>query len=85
MLSEQLYIGTIPVDVLSFQEALDAVARLVNRREGGFIFTPNVDHVVLAEDQEELRRAYASPTACPSSGPATCSGGRSRRRSPDRT
>ena len=58
MRPEQLFIGTIPVDVLTFQGALDAIAGLVKRREGGFVFTPNVDHVVLAEDNEELRTAY---------------------------
>jgi N-acetylglucosaminyldiphosphoundecaprenol N-acetyl-beta-D-mannosaminyltransferase len=32
---------------------------MVAGRRGGYVFTPNVDHVVLAEDLAELRQAYA--------------------------
>jgi N-acetylglucosaminyldiphosphoundecaprenol N-acetyl-beta-D-mannosaminyltransferase len=47
------------VDPLSFGEALDAIEALVDAREGGAVFTPNVDHVVTAEDSEAFRAAYA--------------------------
>lgn len=40
-------------------EALRAIARLVDSEVGGFVFTPNVDHVVMAEDIDELATAYA--------------------------
>jgi N-acetylglucosaminyldiphosphoundecaprenol N-acetyl-beta-D-mannosaminyltransferase len=43
---------------LTFPEALDAVAGLVAAGEGGYIVTPNVDHVVQAEHSEEIRAAY---------------------------
>src|SRR5450432_4105838 len=40
--------------------ALEAIASLVARQRGGTIFTPNVDHVVLASEDEDFRRAYAA-------------------------
>lgn len=51
-------IGHIEIDVLTFVEALDEVERLVNARQGGTVFTPNVDHVVNAEKNERFRSAY---------------------------
>ena len=55
---KRLQLGKIPIDVLSFAEALDAVDRLVEAREGGFVFTPNVDHIVTVEDNPEFEAAY---------------------------
>jgi len=49
----------VPVDRVTFGEALDAVAELVRLRRGGTVFTPNVDHVVMADEDDRLRRAYA--------------------------
>jgi N-acetylglucosaminyldiphosphoundecaprenol N-acetyl-beta-D-mannosaminyltransferase len=54
----QLRIGDIWVDVLSFADALVEVERLVDRKQGGAVFTPNVDHVVKASSNEAFRRAY---------------------------
>ncbi len=51
--------GAIWVDALTAGEALGAVERLVERGAGGAVFTPNVDHVVLAERDPDLRAAYA--------------------------
>jgi N-acetylglucosaminyldiphosphoundecaprenol N-acetyl-beta-D-mannosaminyltransferase len=51
-------IGTIEVDRLTFDGALDAIEELVRRRQGGAVFTPNVDHVVLADEDLEFRNAY---------------------------
>jgi len=55
----RLRIGHLPIDVLSFQEALDSIAVLVESRQGGFVVTPNVDHIVLAERHLGFREAYA--------------------------
>ena len=55
----RLAIGHVPVDVVTLDGALDAIARLVEARRGGAVFTPNVDHVVKAERDAELRAAYA--------------------------
>jgi len=54
----RLRIGRVWVDVLSFSEALRAVEALVDARQGGSVFTPNVDHLVKAEMNPDFRRAY---------------------------
>jgi N-acetylglucosaminyldiphosphoundecaprenol N-acetyl-beta-D-mannosaminyltransferase len=53
-------LGRLWIDALGFAEALDAVEALVRAREGGAVFTPNVDHVVTAEDDEPFCAAYAA-------------------------
>lgn len=55
----QVRIGHIWIDDLRFQEAIEAIAALVQRGAGGAVFTPNVDHVVTAEDDSAFRSAYA--------------------------
>ena len=52
-------LGQLAIDPLTQQEALDAIARLVAARTGGMVFTPNVDHVILAQDDARFRSAYA--------------------------
>jgi N-acetylglucosaminyldiphosphoundecaprenol N-acetyl-beta-D-mannosaminyltransferase len=51
-------IGRIYAHAVTFAEALDEVARLVADQRGGYIVTPNVDHVVQAEHNDELRAVY---------------------------
>ncbi len=55
----RLRIGKVPIDVLSFAEAVEAVTRLVEAKQGGFVFTPNVDHVVTVDEHPEFEAAYA--------------------------
>lgn len=55
----RLCIGHIPIDRLGFDDALSAVAELVDAGRGGVVYTPNVDHIVMAEDDEDFRDAYA--------------------------
>ena len=55
-------IGKLDVDVLTFADAVHAITALVENQRGGRIFTPNVDHVVLAETDERVRQAYARAT-----------------------
>lgn len=50
--------GEIWVDGFTFDAALAALERLVERRRGGAVFTPNVDHVVVASQDRRLREAY---------------------------
>jgi N-acetylglucosaminyldiphosphoundecaprenol N-acetyl-beta-D-mannosaminyltransferase len=50
--------GRLWVDALTFDGALAAVRALVERGTGGAVFTPNVDHIVMAETDASLRRAY---------------------------
>ena len=54
----QVRIGHLWIDALDFAGALDAIDALVGRGQGGSVFTPNVDHVVTAEDDPALRAAY---------------------------
>ena len=42
-------IGSVGIDVLTRPQMLDALTALVEARDGGTIFTPKVDHIVLAE------------------------------------
>jgi N-acetylglucosaminyldiphosphoundecaprenol N-acetyl-beta-D-mannosaminyltransferase len=39
-------------------EAIDAIDDLVVRGQGGMVFTPNVDHIVIAEEDARFRSAY---------------------------
>ncbi len=50
--------GRLWVDALAFDDAIESVRDLVRSGEGGAIFTPNVDHVVMADRHAGLRRAY---------------------------
>jgi N-acetylglucosaminyldiphosphoundecaprenol N-acetyl-beta-D-mannosaminyltransferase len=47
------------MDAVDFEGALAAIDRLVGARAGGMVFTPNVDHVVMAEHDLRFRAAYA--------------------------
>jgi N-acetylglucosaminyldiphosphoundecaprenol N-acetyl-beta-D-mannosaminyltransferase len=53
-------LGALHVDGVTFAQALDAIAGMVDKREGGIVFTPNVDHVVMAEEDPRFRDAYAA-------------------------
>ncbi len=52
-------IGSVTIDSLAFGEAIDAIEDLVRRGKGGMVFTPNVDHIVVAEEDAAFRAAYA--------------------------
>lgn len=55
----RIRIGSLPVDSVSFEQALDAIDDLVQKKLGGRVFTPNVDHVVQAEHDLRFRAAYS--------------------------
>ena len=54
--------GLIHADDLDFAGALEAIAEAVDGKEGGFVVTPNVDHVCLAEERADLAEAYTHAT-----------------------
>ncbi|HEV8247007.1 MAG TPA: WecB/TagA/CpsF family glycosyltransferase, partial [Polyangiaceae bacterium] len=54
----RIHIGQVPIDELTFEQALEAIEALVLAGRGGTVHTPNVDHVVLAEHDGRFRRAY---------------------------
>jgi len=54
----RIRIGQLWIDAVTFDEALDEIAILVRSRCGGMVFTPNVDHVMIAETRADFRDAY---------------------------
>ncbi len=54
----RVLVGHLWIDAVSFREAIERIAALVAARSGGSVFTPNVDHVVTAEDDLTFRSAY---------------------------
>lgn len=46
------------VDNLSMEEAIKEIDRLVQRRIPSYVVTPNVDHIVKLEHDEEFRQVY---------------------------
>jgi N-acetylglucosaminyldiphosphoundecaprenol N-acetyl-beta-D-mannosaminyltransferase len=51
-------LGPVPVDAVTRGQALDRIGSLIASGEGGAVFTPNVDHVVLADENPRFRSAY---------------------------
>jgi N-acetylglucosaminyldiphosphoundecaprenol N-acetyl-beta-D-mannosaminyltransferase len=56
--AQRLRIGEVPIDVLTFEQALDAIVALATHGRGGYVVTPNIDHVVLADSNLDFRDAY---------------------------
>ncbi|HEX3595209.1 MAG TPA: WecB/TagA/CpsF family glycosyltransferase [Polyangiaceae bacterium] len=54
----RMIIGPVPVDAVTCAEALDVVGDLLLRGEGGAVFTPNVDHIMIADENPRMRAAY---------------------------
>ena len=55
---QRLSIGHVPFDVLTHEQALHAIATLATANRGGYVVTPNIDHIVLAHQQPALRAIY---------------------------
>ncbi len=55
---KKLRIGRLHVDYLGMSEAVDLIVTLAGKGRGGYVVTPNVDHVVMAEKNDSFRRAY---------------------------
>lgn len=56
---DRLRLGHIQIDPVTMAGALQAIEQLVAGGRGGLVFTPNVDHVIIAERNPEFREAYA--------------------------
>jgi N-acetylglucosaminyldiphosphoundecaprenol N-acetyl-beta-D-mannosaminyltransferase len=54
----RLRIGKLVVDSVTFEEALTTIVEMWKTGRGGSVFTPNVDHTVLVEENERFARAY---------------------------
>ncbi len=55
----RLQLGPVPIDAVTRDDALEAVEALVRRGAGGAVFTPNVDHIMIADENARMREAYA--------------------------
>ena len=54
----RLRLGGLPIDNVTRQRALQIIDALIYAKRGGFVATPNVDHIVLARTTPVLREAY---------------------------
>lgn len=50
----------IEIDNLTMQETLETIDRLIQERNNAYVVTPNVDHIVQLETNEELQDVYAN-------------------------
>ena len=66
--SRRFFMGAVPVDPCTLDEAVDLIDALVEAGNGGAVYTPNVDHVMLAEHHNDFRAAYAQADFCPPDG-----------------
>ncbi|MBF5042602.1 WecB/TagA/CpsF family glycosyltransferase [Aggregicoccus sp. 17bor-14] len=55
----RLRLGRLTIDPVTFPEALARIEALVAARQGGSVFTPNVDHVVNVDADAHFAEAYA--------------------------
>ncbi|MBL8932907.1 MAG: WecB/TagA/CpsF family glycosyltransferase [Archangium sp.] len=58
MSQPRLTIGRVPIDVVTFQQAMERIEALVDAKQGGSVFTPNVDHVVNVDTDDVFAAAY---------------------------
>lgn len=56
----RLKLGEVPIDVVTFGGALARIEELIAARKGGYVVTPNIDHVVLAETNTAFRDSYTN-------------------------
>ena len=59
-LPPSIALGRLEVHPVSLAQALEHILGLVESGRGGYVVTPNVDHVCLVEHDDELRRVYTN-------------------------
>lgn len=52
-------IGELWIDDITFAGTVEAILSRAAKGQGGYVLTPNIDHVVVAESDPGLRAAYA--------------------------
>ena len=57
---KRVKLGHIYAHAIGFQTAIDEIINAAKMGDEGYVVTPNVDHVVLAEDNPELVAAYGN-------------------------
>ena len=58
--SVRAWLGPVPVDAVDLAQALGRIEAMIGGGTGGTVFTPNVDHLLLAHNDAAFREAYAS-------------------------
>jgi N-acetylglucosaminyldiphosphoundecaprenol N-acetyl-beta-D-mannosaminyltransferase len=51
-------VGAVWIDAIRFDAAVSVITEMIRYGAGGVVFTPNVDHIVLAEQAAQFRVAY---------------------------
>lgn len=51
-------LASVPMDPVTLDGAIERVLGLVRAGEGGTVFTPNADHIVVANEDADFYRAY---------------------------
>lgn len=46
------------IDNLTVEEALQEISRIIDERQGGYVVTPNVDHLITLEKDEMFQKIY---------------------------
>lgn len=59
---KKLFFGKIHVDFITMHQAVEQICYLAENRKGGYIVTPNIDHIVQAERNIKLQEAYFDAT-----------------------
>lgn len=59
---QSVRMGDIHADVITKKQALDIVFKMATYNCSGYIVTPNVDHIVQAKKNTNLKNAYAKAT-----------------------
>ena len=54
-LAQRLGIGRLRIDALSYSDAITAIMMLAEERRSAYVVTPNADHVVRAETDDDYR------------------------------
>jgi len=55
---KKIRLGKIHADYLTMEIALNKIVDLAKDKKGGYIVTPNVDHIVISEKNKQLQSAY---------------------------
>ena len=56
---KKIFFGNIHANYLTMEEAVKVIVERAEKKKGGFVVTPNVDHIVMAKRNLELSSAYA--------------------------
>lgn len=55
---EKIKIFNINIDNVTMKEAIDKIDKIIKHRNKSYVVTPNVDHIVKLQKDEEFRRVY---------------------------